>query len=168
MDRRPQQHQRHDPHLLPRPPRPARTPPARRSPRLVLADSPRPFAPGLIPTRDVRPRGSALLRSTQILPGIRVFLVPGHTWGQQATLFHDADGRPTVFTPDVMPSRHHIGAAYSLAYDVEPYTSMVTKSWFLEEAAAGGWTLILDHERDTPIVTVQPGKKGWFDLVPVK
>ena len=41
-----------------------------------------------------------------------------------------------------MPTVHHVGAAYSLGYDVEPYTSMVTRRWFLEEAAAGDWLLM--------------------------
>ena len=132
--------------------------------QVQLIESPRPFAPGFIPDRDEAPAAPVSLRRTEILPGISVFLVPGHTWGQQAIMFTDTKGRTVVFTPDVMPTTHHLGAAYSLGYDVEPYTSMVSRRWFLDEAAAGNWLLVLDHEPGNPCQRVKPNDKGWFDL----
>lgn len=144
---------------------------------LALADAPPPFAPGHTPDRDESPPAPLEDRQVEILPGIHVFLVPGHTWGQQAIRFTEAGGeeagaggREIVFTPDVMPTAWHLGAAYSLAYDVEPYTSMVTRRWLLAEAARRGWTLHLDHEPGNPLRTVsrQRGEKaadgGWFTL----
>jgi glyoxylase-like metal-dependent hydrolase (beta-lactamase superfamily II) len=132
--------------------------------QFVGVESARPFAPGLIPERDESPRAGVDLRETEIMPGIFVFLTPGHTWGQQAVRFTDAKGRQVVFTPDVMPTAWHVGAAYNLAYDVEPYTSMVTRRWFLGEAAARKWTLCLDHEAGNPFRTVKENGKGWFEL----
>lgn len=127
-------------------------------------DSPRPFEPGRVPHKDEHPALPWERRATAILPGIRVFLVPGHTWGQQATWFTDDRGREVVFTPDVMPTAWHSGRAYSLSYDVEPYTSMVTKGWFLREAAERGWRLLLDHEPGDPWRVVKPTGKGWYAL----
>jgi hypothetical protein len=75
-------------------------------------------------------------------------------------------GRQVVFTPDVMPTAWHLGQAYSLSYDVEPYTSMVSRRWYLDAAARLGWTLVLDHDPNTPVMTVSPNAKGWFDLTP--
>ena len=100
--------------------------------------------------------------------GLTVFRVPGHTWGQQAVMFTDTQDRTVVFTPDVMPSVSHVGAAYSMAYDVEPYTTMITKSWFLAEAAASNWRLVIDHEPRTPVVRVEPDGKGWYKLLPAE
>jgi hypothetical protein len=60
---------------------------------------------------------------------------------------------------------NHVGAAYSLGYDVEPYTSMISRRWFLEEAAAGDWLLVLDHEPGNPVQRVRANDKGWYDLV---
>lgn len=128
-------------------------------------DSPRPFAPGTIPDRDAMPPAPAELRMTEVFPGVHVFLVPGHTWGQQATAFTDAKGRTIVFTPDVLPTRHHAGAAYSLGYDVEPYTSMISRRWLLDEAASKGWILMLDHEPGHPFFRVKSNGKGWYDLI---
>ncbi|MFN0010287.1 MAG: MBL fold metallo-hydrolase [Phycisphaerales bacterium] len=130
-----------------------------------LIDSPPPFTPGLTPDREERPRAAQEQRETQVFPGVFVFQTPGHTWGQQATRFTDERGRAIVFTPDVMPTAWHVGQAYSLGYDVEPYTSMVTRGWFLAEAAARGWTLCLDHEPGNPMRTVKTSGKGWYELV---
>lgn len=133
--------------------------------RLLLVDSPPPFAPGLVPERDARPGLPQEIRETEVAPGVSVFRVPGHTWGQQATRFTDDRGRTIVFTPDVLPTAWHVGQAYSLAYDVEPYTSTVTRGWLLAEAAERGWTLCLDHEAGNPLRTVKPNGKGWYELV---
>ncbi len=130
---------------------------------LELCDSPAPFAPGHVPDRNEAPPLSLEAREREIIPGIRVFRVPGHTWGQQAIRFTDSEGRVIVFTPDVMPTAWHVGAAYSLSYDVEPYTSMVTRRWLLSEAADRGWMLFLDHEPGNPLRRVSRAD-GWFRL----
>jgi glyoxylase-like metal-dependent hydrolase (beta-lactamase superfamily II) len=160
--------------------------------KIHLTDSPRPFPTGYTPDRDELPRttieqreSDPLARTSNIVhrtsdtqdagshaaSGITVFLTPGHTWGQQAVKFQEPDpphgkGRTIVFTPDVMPTIAHNGAAYSLSYDVEPYTSMISRRWFLTEAARRDWVLHLDHEPGHPLVRVRENKKGWFDLIP--
>ncbi|MEM9167646.1 MAG: MBL fold metallo-hydrolase [Planctomycetota bacterium] len=133
-------------------------------PRVRQIESPIPFPLDHTPHRNERPRAPIHNRRTEVLPGIHVFLVPGHTWGQQAVMFSDTQGRTIVFTPDLLPTRWHIGQAYSLSYDVEPYTSMVTKRWFLEAAVEHGWQLLLDHEPGDPLARVAPNERGWFDL----
>src|SRR5262245_46580908 len=132
--------------------------------RIQRVDSPQPFEPGQVIDRDELPTRSIEQRLTNVLPGIDVFLVPGHTWGQQAIKFTDDRGRTVVFTPDVMPTVHHVGAAYNLAYDVEPYMSTLTRHWFLLEAARRDWLLVLDHEPGNPLVRVREDGKGWFHL----
>jgi len=135
-------------------------------PRLRLVDGRRPFPMNRKPSRDELPKSDQSARETEVLPGVWVFLVPGHTWGQQAVRFVDDGGRHVVFTPDVMPTAHHVGAAYSLAYDVEAYTSMITKHWLLEEAAERDWLLVLDHEPGNPCVRVRRSEKGWYEIEP--
>lgn len=102
----------------------------------------------------------------EVLPGIRVVDCPGHTWGQQAVLLDDASGGKTVFVPDVMPTRYHARATTNLAYDVEPYTSMVQRMRMLELAAENDWTLILDHEPGHPSFKAapDPDKAGVYHL----
>lgn len=133
-------------------------------PRLRLVESPIPFPHDQRPHRSDLPTSPVRNRRTEIAPGLFVFLVPGHTWGQQAVMFEDTEGRKIVFTPDVMPTHHHIGKAYSLGYDVEPYTSMLSKQWLLTEAADAGWHLVLDHEPGDAVYKAHRGDRGWFDL----
>jgi glyoxylase-like metal-dependent hydrolase (beta-lactamase superfamily II) len=134
--------------------------------RVKLLDAPAPFAAGYLPQREELPASSVASRFVSVVPGIDAILVPGHTWGQQAIRFTDDRGRVVVFTPDVLPTVHHVGGAYNLAYDVEPYISTITRHWFLEEAAKNDWLLVLDHEPGKPCQRVRRDDKGWYRLVP--
>jgi glyoxylase-like metal-dependent hydrolase (beta-lactamase superfamily II) len=132
--------------------------------RVRPVESPSPFPRGYRPAREELPAGDLASRETEVLPGIRVFLVPGHTWGQQAIRFTDMHGQVVVFCPDVMPTVHHVGSAYNMAYDVEPFMSTVSRHWFLEEAVRRDWLLVLDHEPHTPLVRVKRDGKDWYEL----
>ncbi|MDP7029181.1 MAG: MBL fold metallo-hydrolase [Phycisphaerales bacterium] len=97
-----------------------------------------------------------------ILPGIESIPMPGHTWGQQAVLVRTQAGT-VCFPGDVMPTRHHLGAAYSMGYDMLPYQNMCSKRTLLERAEEERWTLVLDHEPGHASFTVR--KDGdWFQL----
>ncbi|MEC9373437.1 MAG: MBL fold metallo-hydrolase [Planctomycetota bacterium] len=104
-----------------------------------------------------------------VLPDIWVEPLPGHTWGQQGVFFKDADGATVVFPGDLMPTRHHAGLTFGMAYDVLPYESMLQKGRFLERAAAEGWTIVLDHDPGDPVVRAvpHPEKAGAHVLKPV-
>lgn len=91
----------------------------------------------------------------EVLPGISVFPTPGHTWGQQCIKVAAPGGRTIVFVCDVMPTRLHARPTCNLAYDVEPYTSMIQRTALLDRAADEGWILVLDHEPGAPVFTVQ-------------
>ena len=126
---------------------------------------PRHFRRAIYPGKDEAPPTPLVSRKLEVFPGISVFRVPGHTWGQQAVCFNDDRGRTVVFTPDVLPTINHVGAAYNMAYDVEPYISTNTRRWFLEEAVKGDWLLVLDHEPGNPCCRVKRDGKGWYELV---
>jgi glyoxylase-like metal-dependent hydrolase (beta-lactamase superfamily II) len=132
--------------------------------RLILLDSPPLF--GHLPDKQEAPLFPIDRLATEVLPGIKVFSIPGHTWGQQAILFTDDKDRTIVFSADLIPTIHHVGAAYNMAYDVEPYISTVTRRWFLQLAAERDWLLVLDHEPGNPCQKVKPDGKGWYQLVP--
>jgi glyoxylase-like metal-dependent hydrolase (beta-lactamase superfamily II) len=90
----------------------------------------------------------------QVLPGLAVAPLVGHTWGQQGVFVRDESGTLTVFPADLLPTVHHAHLAASMAYDMLPYDNMLTKRAFLAKAADHGWTLVLDHEPNTPKVRV--------------
>ena len=98
-----------------------------------------------------------------IMSGIRVMPVPGHTWGQQAVLVETVDGT-LCFPGDLLPTRHHIGASYSMGYDMLPWENMRTKQGLLSFAADNSWLLVLDHEPGHPVFTVRH-QGEWFELL---
>ena len=69
------------------------------------------------------------------------------------------------------PDDHnHVGLAFSISYDMEPYTNMLSKRQLLEEASNRGWRIVIDHEPGNPVVRVEPdsNRAGQFRLLPAE
>ncbi|MCK4871723.1 MAG: MBL fold metallo-hydrolase [Phycisphaerales bacterium] len=105
--------------------------------------------------------------SAEVLPGIHVEPMPGHTWGHQMIRFCDEQGT-IAFAGDVMPTAAHVGLAYNMAYDVLPHTNMQTKRDYLARACDEGWRIIPPHEPGDAMLTVHRHLKreGTFVLRP--
>ena len=101
---------------------------------------------------------------TVVLEDIRLRLRPGHTWGQQSVEFDDQEGT-ICFPADVMPTRNHVGSAYSMGYDMLPWENMQTKAALLDQACQSNWRLVLYHEPNEPICRVVQSDKDGFALV---
>jgi glyoxylase-like metal-dependent hydrolase (beta-lactamase superfamily II) len=80
-----------------------------------------------------------------ILPGLSVKPLIGHTWGMQGVFFRDDRGT-VAFPADLMPTAAHVHRAASMGYDMLPYDTMQTKEEFLTCAAANSWRIVLGHE----------------------
>ena len=89
----------------------------------------------------------------EVLPGISVLPLPGHTWGHQGVRFEDDRG-PVCFPGDLIPTANHVAPAFNMGYDMLPHQNMLTKTTLLERAEAEGWRLAIDHEPGNPIVEV--------------
>jgi glyoxylase-like metal-dependent hydrolase (beta-lactamase superfamily II) len=115
-------------------------------------------------TPEVAERMVLIEGEKEVLPGITVWPIPGHTWGQQAVRFTDTHNSTVVYVPDVMPTALHARPTTNMAYDVESYTSMQQRLALLERAAKENWTLVLDHEHAHPVFTVKHDDKGGHTL----
>ena len=102
---------------------------------------------------------------TEILPGLRVESVPGHTPGQQGVFVDTTEGT-IAFLGDLLPTRHHAHPAAATAYDMEPYETHLVKKHMLRRAADAGWILVLDHEPEHPIMMVREDDRGRLHLEP--
>lgn len=100
----------------------------------------------------------------EIIPGIRAWRTPGHTRGHHSILIEGRD-RTAIFTGDVMPTRHHAGAPYNMAYDVLPLDNRESKRAVLAAAAAREWLIVLDHDPEVPILEARTDR-SWFALSP--
>jgi glyoxylase-like metal-dependent hydrolase (beta-lactamase superfamily II) len=84
---------------------------------------------------------------TEILPGIRARITPGHIPWHQSILVK-SDGETAVFLGDVIPTHHHLPLPWIMGYDLEPLRTLESKRALLAEAVAGGWWLIFEHDSD--------------------
>lgn len=103
----------------------------------------------------------------EIFPESNITVCPlmGHTWGMQGVRFQDKKGM-LCFPGDVLPTVHHVGLSFSIGYDMLPYHNMITKHRLYQNAVAGNWRLVLDHEPGHAVVRVKadPEKPDRFIL----
>ena len=100
----------------------------------------------------------------EVLPGIRVEPLPGHTWGIQGVFIDTPEMGTLVFPADMMPTAAHVHPAASMGYDMLPYEAMRTKLAFLQRAAEGSWQLLLGHEPGNPLASVHGDPETGFSL----
>lgn len=94
---------------------------------------------------------------SEVVPGVRVLPLLGHTWGQQGVVWADEHGT-LCYPADVLPTVHHAHPAASLGYDMLPYDTMLTKRALLARAEAEDWRLVLDHEPGECVVRARDGR----------
>ncbi len=81
----------------------------------------------------------------EIIPGIDVKIVSGHTRGQIIPIIHHPKGS-VAFMADLIPCTGHIPLLYNMAYEIEPLLTLDEKEQFLKEAVKNNYTLFLQPE----------------------
>ncbi|MFT5144054.1 MAG: glyoxylase-like metal-dependent hydrolase (beta-lactamase superfamily II) [Rhodothermales bacterium] len=81
-----------------------------------------------------------------LLPGIRVEPVNGHTEAQQIVHIDGAGPEHLVFVADLIPTAHHLPPVWGMAYDIRPLVTINEKTDFLKRAVAGEWRLFFEHD----------------------
>jgi glyoxylase-like metal-dependent hydrolase (beta-lactamase superfamily II) len=110
---------------------------------------------------------SLLNGEAEIVPGVRVLPLPGHTRYQQGIIIEGGDAR--VAQPgDMMPTSAHAGIRYNMAYDLLPYENMRNKERLLNEALRGGWRLLLGQDPREAVWQVQSDGRGGISLTGVQ
>jgi glyoxylase-like metal-dependent hydrolase (beta-lactamase superfamily II) len=102
--------------------------------------------------------------AVEIVPGVRALPTPGHTRGHHSIAVEGRE-RALVYGGDLMPTRHHLGAPYNMAYDLFPLDNRASKRQVLEWLAGRDGLIAIDHEVDTPVMSVRR-KDDWFELLP--
>ncbi len=90
----------------------------------------------------------------EIVPQVAALRTPGHTRGHHSIFLRGSE-RTAVFVGDVMPTRHHAGAPYNMAYDLLPIDNRASKAGLLRRAADENYLLILDHDPQQPLARVE-------------
>jgi len=89
----------------------------------------------------------------EILPGVWMKSLPGHTRGHQGVFF-DIPGDRALYTVDLIPTAAHLPLPYVMGYDLEPLVTLETKRSVLRDATREGWRLLFEHDPDHRAVRV--------------
>ena len=82
---------------------------------------------------------------TEVMPGVRVILTPGHTPFHQSVVVTSGADR-ACFLGDIAPTAAHLPLPWIMGYDVEPLVTLETKRRLFAQALAENWLLIFEHD----------------------
>ena len=83
----------------------------------------------------------------EIIPGVRVNPVNGHTSGQQLVEFHTGRGA-VVFCADLIPLASQVRVPWIMGYDLNPLLTVDEKRRFLSRAVEEDYLLVFEHDAD--------------------
>ena len=89
----------------------------------------------------------------EILPGVWMKNLPGHTLGHQGVFF-DLPGQRALYTVDLIPTVAHLPLPYIMGYDLYPLTTLETKRATLRQATRENWLLLFEHDPGTLAIRV--------------
>ena len=89
----------------------------------------------------------------EILPGVSMRCLPGHTLGHQGVFFDLPTGR-ALYTVDLIPTAAHLPLPYIMGYDLYPMTTLETKRAILSQATRENWLFLFEHDPDVAAIRV--------------
>jgi glyoxylase-like metal-dependent hydrolase (beta-lactamase superfamily II) len=102
----------------------------------------------------------------EILPGLSVRPVPGHTPGLQAVVV-EGSGRRLFYTADLVPTSHHIRPAWVMGYDLDVATCVEQRLLLLDQVTGTGDLLVFEHDPVVRAGTVDRDAQGRPVVTPV-
>jgi glyoxylase-like metal-dependent hydrolase (beta-lactamase superfamily II) len=97
--------------------------------------------------------------ASEIIPGVKVTPISGHTPGQQMVEFHTGQ-RVVVFVGDLVPFLSQVHVPWIMGFDLNPLLTVTEKKQFLSRAAEEGYILVFEHDcrNEAATVTFDDGK----------
>jgi glyoxylase-like metal-dependent hydrolase (beta-lactamase superfamily II) len=96
----------------------------------------------------------------EILPGLRVELVHGHTSAMQCPII--SDGRTTLFyCADLVPMTAHVPLPWIMAYDLRPLVTLEEKRRLMARALEEEWILFFEHDPSVASGRIVRDDKGY-------
>lgn len=83
--------------------------------------------------------------NTQIIEGVEVLLVSGHTSHHQCVKISTDDG-VLFFLGDLVPMSAHVGLSYIMSYDLYPLETLENKKRYFTQAIAEDWIVAFVHD----------------------
>jgi glyoxylase-like metal-dependent hydrolase (beta-lactamase superfamily II) len=105
-------------------------------------------------TRDDAPELVLVDGIDEILPGIEVLPVHGHTFGMQVVKI-TTERHIFAFLADLIPTTSHMRDPYVMGYDLQPLVTVEEKRELLHRAEREGWILVFEHDPETAMARVE-------------
>ena len=103
---------------------------------------------------------------TEIVPGVSIFLVPGHTHAMQCVKL-TGGGKTAVFLADLVPTTAHLPLAWIMGFDLFPLTTLENRKKWLPQIANNGWLTLFAHD---PVIRAAylRERDGTYEAEPVQ
>lgn len=85
----------------------------------------------------------------EIVPGIRVEVVPGHTRDLQC-VWIESEGQRACFISDLVPTRAHLAYPWIMSFDLYPMETLANKHRLLPQLAEQGTLVAFPHDPAVP------------------
>jgi glyoxylase-like metal-dependent hydrolase (beta-lactamase superfamily II) len=95
----------------------------------------------------------------ELVAGIRIMLIGGHTPGMQGVII-DGGGKRVIYPGDLMPLQYNIKIPYVPAVDLDPTETMNKKRWLHEKMLKDDWILAFDHDIEFKFARFDLDEKG--------
>ncbi len=103
---------------------------------------------------------------SEILPGIKTRIYPGHTANMQAVII-ESQGKTACFTGDLVPTTAHLDPTWAMAFDLYPLDTIESRKRLYAEAIPKNWLLIFTHDHKTPMAYVEKTEEGKLKAIPL-
>lgn len=97
----------------------------------------------------------------ELLPGLEVRVLPGHTPGMQAVVIHSAR-QTACYISDLLPTHWHLKPTWVMGFDLDPLATIDNKHRVLAQAAREDWLLVFTHDPERPWSRVERDGEGRY------
>jgi glyoxylase-like metal-dependent hydrolase (beta-lactamase superfamily II) len=102
---------------------------------------------------------------TEILPGIELIVVPGHTRDMQCVRL-TGDGKTVFLLVDLVPTVAHLPLHWMMSYDLYPLVTLENKRKWLAEASGRHWLCVFAHDPNVQAAYLREAD-GKYEVEPV-
>jgi glyoxylase-like metal-dependent hydrolase (beta-lactamase superfamily II) len=125
------------------------------------------FRPENILPIEVAGQWQLLEGDTELVPGVELISIPGHTPGMQCVRLSGA-GRSAFFFADLVPTTAHLPLAWIMGFDLYPLTTLEYKKHWIPKVAREGTLALFAHDAETPAAWLRQGEDGHVSAEPAK
>lgn len=95
----------------------------------------------------------------EIVPGVSVKIVPGHTANMQAVIIKSG-GETACYISDLIPTAAHLDLTWVMAFDLFPLQSIESRKRYYAQAVPEKWLTVFTHDPGLPCCYLEKDEKG--------